>query len=201
MLLMTPNPKTIEASAVPSPRKREARGQRAIPSFSKALLFVLAILLLAPFPVPGRAEPQNKDAGLRIDVPVPLKETKIVLNLDHLAFTGDQFTGLAAMTSIVQSYKAAGVPIRIVAVFHGPAGYIILNDGAYNATRKSWHGNPFRSQIEALQREGVQFELCVNTAQKNSWVNSDLLPGVKVNAGANLRLIQLVQEGYVQLHP
>jgi intracellular sulfur oxidation DsrE/DsrF family protein len=33
------------------------------------------------------------------------------------------------------------------------------------------------------------------------WVNEDLLPGVKVNTGAVSRLIQLVQEGYVQIQP
>ena len=33
------------------------------------------------------------------------------------------------------------------------------------------------------------------------WVNADLLPGVKVDTGANLRIVQLVQDGYVQLQP
>jgi hypothetical protein len=32
-------------------------------------------------------------------------------------------------------------------------------------------------------------------------VNADLLAGVKVDTGANLRIVQLVQDGYVQLQP
>ena len=35
----------------------------------------------------------------------------------------------------------------------------------------------------------------------NHWVNAALLPGVKVNTGANFRIVQLVQEGFVQLQP
>ena len=35
----------------------------------------------------------------------------------------------------------------------------------------------------------------------HDWVNADLLPGVKVDTGAIGRLIQLVQEGYVQIQP
>jgi hypothetical protein len=33
------------------------------------------------------------------------------------------------------------------------------------------------------------------------WGNADLLPGIKVNTGAVGRLIQLVQDGYVQIQP
>jgi intracellular sulfur oxidation DsrE/DsrF family protein len=105
------------------------------------------------------------------------------------------------MKTIMQRYKADGVPVRIVAVFHGQAGYMMLNDTAYDKARKSEKGNPFKEQIKALQAEGLQFELCVNTARNNGWVNADLLPGVKVNGGAMLRIVQLVQDGYVQLQP
>jgi len=37
--------------------------------------------------------------------------------------------------------------------------------------------------------------------KKHRWSNEDLLPGVKVNGGAVLRVIQLVQQGYVQIQP
>ena len=36
---------------------------------------------------------------------------------------------------------------------------------------------------------------------RNHWTNADLLPGAKVDSGANFRIIQLVQEGFVQLQP
>jgi uncharacterized protein len=147
------------------------------------------------------ADEKAPGADLQIEVPVPLKESKMVFNMDHLAFTGDQSVGLSQMKTVMQRYKAAGVPVRIVAVFHGQVGYMMLNDTAYDKARKSEKGNPFKEQIKALQAEGVQFELCVNTARNNGWVNADLLPGVKVNGGALLRIVELVQDGYVQIQP
>jgi hypothetical protein len=33
------------------------------------------------------------------------------------------------------------------------------------------------------------------------WTNADLLPGTKVNTGANFRIVELVQEGFVQIQP
>ncbi len=161
-----------------------------------------AILLLASGQsAPLWAQEKAPDAGLQIEVPVQLKDSKVVFNMDHPAFAGDQPIGLAQMKTMVQRYQAAQVPVRIVAVFHGQAGYMVLNDAAYDKARKSEKGNPFKEQIKALQDGGVQFELCVNTAKNNGWVNADLLPGVKVNGGAVLRIVQLVQDGYVQVQP
>jgi intracellular sulfur oxidation DsrE/DsrF family protein len=52
-----------------------------------------------------------------------------------------------------------------------------------------------------LLKQGVQIEECVVSMKNHAWDNEDLLPGVKVNAGAVGRLIQLIQEGYVQIQP
>ena len=166
----------------------------------KRIAFAL-LLLVSGLSAPVWAEEKAPDADLQIEVPVPLKESKVVFNMDHPAFAGDQPIGLSQMKTIMQRYKAAAVPVRIVAVFHGQAGYMMLNDTAYDKARKLEKGNPFKEQIKALQAEGVQFELCVNTARNNGWVNADLLPGVKMNGGATLRIIGLVQDGYVQLQP
>jgi hypothetical protein len=35
----------------------------------------------------------------------------------------------------------------------------------------------------------------------NGWLNADVLPGVKLNSGANFRLIELIQQGFVEIHP
>lgn len=162
----------------------------------------LALLLLMPGQLaPLWAEERGADAGLQIDIPVPLRELKVVFDMDHLAFAGDQPIGLTQMKTMMERYKAAQVPVRIVAVFHGAAGYMMLNDAAYDKARKAEKGNPLKDRIKALQEEGVQFELCVNTAKSNGWVNADLLPGVKVNGGAMLRIVGLVQDGYVQVQP
>ncbi len=162
----------------------------------------LAFLLLAFSQyAPARAAEAAQETGLHIEVTVPLKPSKVVFNMDHPAFAADQPIGLAQMELMVQRYKAEQVPIQVVAVFHGAMGYMLLNDAAYNNGPRSWKGNPFKDQILALQQEGVQFEICVNTAKRNGWVNSDFLPGVKVDGGGTLRIVQLMQDGYVQMQP
>lgn len=138
---------------------------------------------------------------LQIDVPVSMKASKVAFNMDHPNFAGDQSIGLMYMGLMLKNYAAAKVPVEIVAVYHGMAGYMLLNDEAYNKARKTTRGNPYKDEIAALQKQGVQFEECAQTARNNGWVNANLLPGVKVNTGANLRLVQLVQDGYVQLQP
>jgi len=138
---------------------------------------------------------------LTIDVPVVLKEVKIVFNMSHPAFLGDSSVGLNHMQLMVQNFKSQNTKYRMVAVFHGAMGYMLLNDGAYNKSRKISKGNPYKDVIAELQKDGVEFEECAVTARGNDWINSDLLPGVKVNTGGNLRIVELVQEGFVQLQP
>jgi intracellular sulfur oxidation DsrE/DsrF family protein len=44
-------------------------------------------------------------------------------------------------------------------------------------------------------KQGVQIELCGATAAANHWTNKDLIPGVKVNTNAMVRVIELEQKG------
>ena len=67
--------------------------------------------------------------------------------------------------------------------------------------RRTEKGIPFKDQILALQKDGVQFEECAQTAKTSGWVNADLISGIKVDSGANLRLVELMQDGYVSLRP
>ena len=78
---------------------------------------------------------------------------------------------------------------------------MLLNDAAYDRARKTTGGNPYKAMIAELQRMGIRFEECGETAHLNGWTNADLLPGVQVNSGAILRFIQLGQQGFVQIHP
>lgn len=97
--------------------------------------------------------------------------------------------------------KELGAKGRIVGVFHGSAAYMTLNDRAYNANRHVSTGNPYKALIMDLLGQGVDIEECAVSMENNKWSNSDLLPGVKVNSGAVLRITQLVQQGYVQIQP
>ena len=47
----------------------------------------------------------------------------------------------------------------------------------------------------------MQVEECAETMAQYRWSNADLLPNVKVVTGANYRILQLVQDGYIQLQP
>lgn len=139
--------------------------------------------------------------AVRIDVPVVLKEAKVVLNVDHMAFEGDEPTGLQFLKVMIPYFGRNDTKARVVAIFHGAAGYMMLNDAAYDRARNWQGGNPYKNQIAALMREGVEFEECAETMTQKRWSNADLLPNVKVTTGANLRIVQLVQEGFVQLLP
>ncbi len=146
------------------------------------------------------ADPRDGE-GLHIDVPVVLKQAKVVLNLDHLAFEGDEPTGLDFLRIMVERFRADRTDSRIVAIFHGAAGYMLLDDDAYDRVR-NWHsGNPYKRQITAFMREGVEIEECGETMARNKWSNAQLLKGVKVNTGANFRILELVQQGFIQLQP
>ena len=138
---------------------------------------------------------------IKIDVPVVLKHAKVVFNMDHIAMQGDMPIGIRYMELMYQRFKETKTEGNIVAVFHGMAGYMTLNDEAYNQNRKVTTGNPYKDLVGTLIAEGVQIEECALTMKGNNWSNKDLLPGVKVNTGAVARLVQLSQNGYTAIQP
>jgi intracellular sulfur oxidation DsrE/DsrF family protein len=160
---------------------------------------IAGMLALLVFCAEGSA--QDAAPKLKIDIDVVLKEAKVVLNLDHLAFVKNEPFGLLYARIMQERFTADKTAWQVIAIFHGPAGYMALNDRAYNRVRKTRTGNPYARQIAALQASGIGFEICGQTARDNKWVNDDLLPGVAVNSGANFRIIQLVQDGFVQIQP
>jgi intracellular sulfur oxidation DsrE/DsrF family protein len=138
---------------------------------------------------------------IRIDVPVVLRDAKVVFNLGQKAFEGDEPTGLQFLRVMIPTFRRDRTKARIVAIFHDNAGYMLLDDVAYARVRNWRGGNPYKEQIAALMREGVEVEECGETMRLRGWSNADLMPNVKVNSGANYRIVQLVQEGFVQLQP
>lgn len=158
---------------------------------------LLAAAVIALAPLAASAE----DSGLVIDIPVTLENPKIVFNLDHLAFEGDQPTGIQFLKVMTERFKDDGTSAEIVAIFHGAAGYMALDDAAYDRVRKWSGGNPYKAEIEALMAAGVAFEECGQTMRDMGWINAELIPGIRVNAGANFRIVELVQDGYVQIQP
>jgi intracellular sulfur oxidation DsrE/DsrF family protein len=165
----------------------------------------LALVLVALFgltrPVPAQVVNAPKDSRLVIDNALQLRPAKVVMNMDHDAFSGRLPTGLYYLELILANYRGSNVPLELVAVLHDKGAYLVLNDSAYNRFKRTTTGNPWKRTIADLQRAGVSFELCAYTAYNNNWLNADLLPGVKVDSDVLLRIMYLTQDGYVQIQP
>lgn len=101
---------------------------------------------------------------------------------------------------MTERFREDGTRAEIVAIFHGDAGYMLL-DAAYDRVRNWRDGNPYTGQILKLMKAGVAFEECGETVKSAGWTNADLIPGAKVNTGANFRIVQLVQNGFVAIQP
>ena len=162
-----------------------------------AASFALVMFALSPA---FAQEPADR-GGVTIDIPANIKEAKVVLNISRPAFEGDEPAALSYIRVMTSRFQQDGIKADIVAVFHGASGYMLLDDETYNRVRKWPDGNPYKKQIAEFQKLGVRFEECGKTMVDNHWINGDMLPGVKINAGANFRVIELVQQGYAQLQP
>jgi intracellular sulfur oxidation DsrE/DsrF family protein len=153
----------------------------------------------------NRAEAQS-DPGLHIDIPVKLDKANVVFDIGHLVLNGDMPFFLGDMDLLASDLARWNVKGEIIAVFHGDAAYLVLNDASYDANRhvKTGHpvnnGNPYAKLIAGLMEQGVQIELCGATAAANHWVNKDLLPGVKVNTNAMVRVTELEQKGFTLIY-
>jgi intracellular sulfur oxidation DsrE/DsrF family protein len=168
----------------------------------KILAGILIVFLeVTQFVLPANIQIVRAESVIRINIPVNLKKANVVFNMDHLAFDGDMPVGIKYMHLLANRFKELGTEGRIIGIFHADAAYMNLNDKAYNAYRKVSFGNPYKDLIAMLMKQGVQIEECAVSMKAHGWGNEDLLPGVKVNAGAVGRLIQLVQEGYIQIQP
>lgn len=171
--------------------------------FTKRWLMVLLLTCflvgLGPAFKAGSASAQAGPA-LHIDVPVKLDKGNVVVDIGHLVLVGDMpfFVGdIHLLASDLSDWNAQG---QIVAVFHGDAAFIVLNDDAYNSNRHVQTGNPYGKLLAGLMSQGVHIELCGATAAANHWGNADLLPGVKVNTNAMVRVTQLEQQGYTLIY-
>ena len=137
---------------------------------------------------------------LHIDVPVKLDKANVVVDVGHSVYLGDTLFFIGDIGLLASDLSDWNAPAHIVAVFHGDAAYIVLNDATYNSNRHVQTGNPYGKLVAGLMKQGLQIELCGATAAGNHWGNADLLPGVKVNTNAMVRVTQLEQQGYTLIY-
>jgi intracellular sulfur oxidation DsrE/DsrF family protein len=140
------------------------------------------------------------EPALHIDIPTKLDTANVVIDFGHVVFGGDMPFALGdihLLSNDLRDWKATN---QIVVIFHGDAAYLVLNDGTYNTTRHVTTGNPYKGLLNELMSHGMHLELCGATARGNHWGNTNLLPGVKVNLNAMVRLTQLEQQGFTLIY-
>lgn len=148
----------------------------------------------------GLMQPANANgSGIVVDVPVVLKEARVAFRIDRVASSGDNTFVLQQIGVLSEKLKQMGTEAKIVAVFNGDGGFMLLNDMAYNQFKKTNTGNPYKMMIGNLISKGVEIEECGMTMMREGWVSAQLLPGTKVNSGANLRVIDLSQKNFTIL--
>ena len=173
----------------------------------KPFLLAATLTLLAPLgsvaladESPAMARPgMMKMEGPKIDVPVLLKQARVAFRIDRVAPGGDNSFALQQIGVLSEKLLQMGADAKVVSVFNGDGGFMLLNDMAYNQARKTTGGNPYKMAIANLIAKGVAVEECGMTMMREGWSNAQLLPGVKVNTGANLRIIELSQQNFVVL--
>ena len=148
----------------------------------------------------GTRDSAKADEALHIDIPTTLEKANVVIDMGHLVFNGDTPFALGDIHLLASDFQDWNTKGQIVVIFHGDAAYLVLNDESYNTNRRVGTGNPFKDALNGLMKQGVQLELCGATAKGNHWGNADLLPGVKVNVNAMVRVTQLEQEGYTLIY-
>ena len=144
------------------------------------------------------AAPAQEPHKLIIDIPVTIEHADVAYNAGRLTWDKDTPFQLEELRLLATAH-AAGAKGEMIAIFHGDSGYVLLNDEAYNKFRNTDTGNPYKETLIKLMAEELKLEECGATAAENGWVNTDFLPGIKVNTNAMLRFIQLEEKGYIYI--
>jgi intracellular sulfur oxidation DsrE/DsrF family protein len=140
-------------------------------------------------------------AQIVVDVPVKLRRTRLVLNMDQDLVSDHKPTVFVWLDEMLIHFAQWKTHWKVIVVAHGGAASWTLNDAAYDRVHGTTTGNPYAAMFADLEAQGVHFELCAYSMALNGWTNADLLPGIQVTTGAIARLIQLHQRGWTQLQP
>ena len=165
-----------------------------------ALRVLLWTLLSGLGATAAPAQSSPADPPLRIDIPTRLDKANVAIDFGHAVLNGDMPFALGDINLLSTDFHDWKTKGQIVVIFHGVAAYLILNDESYNSNRHVNTGNPYKGLLQHLLADGVQLELCGATAKGNHWGNANLVPGVKVNVNAMVRLTQLEQAGYYVIY-
>lgn len=129
--------------------------------------------------------------------PQPGETYKIVFNVTKGGDMEGVNTALWHIARAVNLYGNAGVDQthrKFVAVIHGPATKVVLNNEAYKA--KFGKDNPNLALIDALDKAGVKLLVCGQALADNSIDPSQLNPKVTLTLSALADLPILQANGY-----
>jgi intracellular sulfur oxidation DsrE/DsrF family protein len=138
--------------------------------------------------------------ALHIDIPTTLEKANVVIDFGHAVYAGDMPFALGDIHLLASDFHDWKTKGQIAVIFHGDAAYLVLNDESYDINRHITTGNPYKGALNELMEMGVRLELCGATAKGNHWGNANLLPGIKVNVNAMVRVTQLEQQGYTLIY-
>ena len=133
------------------------------------------------------AEPISKDSKFSIAFDVTDAATPGTLNRTF-----------ESAARFINMHVAAGVPeknIKLAIVIHGGASFDVANAERY-AAKNPDATNANAPLVAELQKHGVEFYLCGQSAAAQKIGKSDLLPGVKLPLSAMTAHAQLQQKGY-----
>ena len=120
--------------------------------------------------------------------------------MGHLVLNADMPFAWGDTKLLADNLHEWNVSGQIVMVFRCDAAHLVLDDETYGANRHVQTGNPYKKLMLDLMAKGVQIELCGATARANHWSNANLLPGIKVDTNAMVRITELEQEGFTLIY-
>lgn len=167
--------------------------------FKLTLTFLLSLLVAC---APAAAlPPPASDVALR-----HTDDVRAVIQASGDSWRDGVSAALFYADKMGQAYVDRGVPLddqHLVLVFHGHAGYHLLNDAAFAREEgrrdPAQTENPNAALVTRLTEKGVRVELCSSTMRQHGWTADDLLPEVIVVPNAYPRVIDLQMDGYAHL--
>jgi hypothetical protein len=118
---------------------------RSLPALIGAYLLVSSGAICAVDSAATQAAP-----ALHIDIPVKLDKANVVFDVGHLVLSGDMPFVLGDLHLLAGDYSNGITQGEVIAVFHGDAAYLVLNDGSYNNNRHVHAGNPYGKLIVSV---------------------------------------------------
>jgi intracellular sulfur oxidation DsrE/DsrF family protein len=148
----------------------------------------------SPIPSFGKIAPLP-DAAMQPD---PHVKYRVAFSITRSDARRDEVNpGLEKVARYINLLAAGGVRPRkgdVLAVVHGPATELVLNDDAFR--RKYGTSNPNIALIDALRKAGVEVHVCGQALAAQKIARADVYSGATVDVSALVTLTTLQLRGW-----